>query len=137
MDQVLGNKGLEAGEVIEQEYVAMLHRFAIDFGILVQLDIKLEQLFGSAEGPDTEIVNPVIDLRIFGGRGHLPFSPAEVYGGSHIAEVPAVPGSFMAAASGSEIIRFVALAPLDVTTDTWNLLTADIVTAEHGLDSGA
>ena len=53
------------------EDIALLHRVFIGVGILVQLDVEFQQALGGAERPDTEIVDPVIDLRIFGGIVHL------------------------------------------------------------------
>jgi len=41
VDQVLGNKGFKAGEVVEQEDIALLYRVAFSIGILVQLDIEV------------------------------------------------------------------------------------------------
>jgi hypothetical protein len=42
VDQVLGYEGFKAGEVIEQEDIAMLYRIAFGIGLLVQLDIELQ-----------------------------------------------------------------------------------------------
>ena len=41
VNQVLRNEGFKAGEVVEQEYVALLHCILVVRRILVQLDVEL------------------------------------------------------------------------------------------------
>ena len=71
VDQILGNKGFKAGEMIEQEDIALLHGVIVNTIVLVQFYIELQQFTCAAESADTEIIDSGIDDRIFRSNGHL------------------------------------------------------------------
>ncbi len=72
VDQVLGDEGLEAGEVVEQEDVT-----GLDLALLmVELDIDLEQLFQHGQGTPGPLVHAGADLQIpFLDHMHKPLGP--------------------------------------------------------------
>jgi hypothetical protein len=62
VDQVLGNKGFKAREMVEQENIALVYGIVIAIAVLVQLDVEFEQFAGSAKRLNAKVIDPGIDI---------------------------------------------------------------------------